>query len=240
MIGAVTASAAVAYLLATLFILIAMRRANRIAADAAKASSIGTQQALAETRESNELTKRSVETAQASLDETRKSNLLTQRNLEIAERALEFSRLSFELAHQPSLHLVKVETTSGNSSGESILAARVYLRNTGSSDAHDVLLSGRFNAGPVNIDEIDFPEEGAGQSQGYVAPGIVVHGVIQVARTQQLWDANASSGRLYLICGARYGDDFGAHHAAVFMRVWTNGEWATVREKRRRIPAGSD
>ena len=163
------------------------------------------------------------------------SNDLTRRSLEAVERSLEFSKRSFEVAHQPSLHVVKVETISGSSSVDTVLTARVSLRNTGTSDAHDVLIAGRFHVGPVNIDEVELPEASGGATQGFVGPDIVAHGTIQQSLTFELRDANARSGRLFLVCCVRYGDDFGAMHFAVFLRVWSGGQWVAVRERRKRV-----
>lgn len=174
----------------------------------------------------------------AALAETRESNDLTRRNLEAVERALEFSKRSFEVAHQPLLQIVKVETISGSSSVDTVLTARVSVRNTGTSDAHDVAITGRFHVGRVNIDEVEFPDASGGPSQGFVAPDIVAHGTIQQSLTFELRDANAHSGRLFLVCCMRYGDDFGALHTAAFIRVWSGGQWMAVREKRKRVGGG--
>ncbi|HEV7237900.1 MAG TPA: hypothetical protein VGQ36_01565 [Thermoanaerobaculia bacterium] len=249
----VTALAVLANFVAMLFALRAMRRAQQTLGERIEAAAGDTQHALAETRQSHVLAAQSVEAAQASaeaaLAETRRSyelaqqshelakesNDLTRRNLEAVERALEFSKRAFEVAHQPSLHIVKVETISGNSSVDTMLSARVSLRNTGTSDAHDVVISGRFNIGPVNFDEIEFPQTAGGQSQGFAAPDLVVHGTIQQSLTFELRDAISRSGRLFLVSCVRHGDDFGATHLAVFIRAWTGGQWVAVREKRKRI-----
>ncbi len=232
-----TLAAVIANFAAVLFALRESRRGQQAASEGVHAA-LGTVIAsaqqmldatLEETRASNELTRCSNELVQ-------ESNELTRRNLEVIERALDFSKRSFEVAHQPSLHVVKVETLSGSSSVDTMLAARVSLRNTGTSDAHDVTISGHFHAGPVNIDELEFPEAG-GQGQGFVGPDIVTHGTIQQSLTFELRDANARSGRLYLVCCVRYGDDFGALHLAVFTRVWSGGQWVAVREKRKRVAA---
>ena len=255
----VTAVAVLANFVAMLFALRAFRRAQETLGQSIEAAAADTQHALAETRQSHVLAAQSVEAAQGSSDaalaETRRSHELTQqsndlarqsndltqqsndltrRNLEAVERALEFSKRAFEVAHQPALHIVKVETVSGISSVDTILSARVSLRNTGTSDAHDLVISGRFNIGPVNIDEAEFPQTSGGQSQGFVAPDIVAHGTIQQSLTFELRDAISHSGRLFLVCCVRHGDDFGAMHLAVFIRAWTGGQWVPVREKRKR------
>ena len=112
-IATVTAIATSAYFVATVFLLFAMRRANTISSAAAQANTDDTQRALAETRKSYELTQGQLAAAEAALEETRQSNELTRRNLEVSQSALEFNRRSFELAHQPSVHVLKVETLSG-------------------------------------------------------------------------------------------------------------------------------
>lgn len=235
----VTLAAVVANFVGMLFALAAIRRAHQSTTDSINA-------AAAATQDSHQLTTRALEAAQAAAEAmleqarrgnalTEQSNDLTRRSLEAVERSLEFSKRSFEVAHQPSLHVVKVETISGSSSVDTVLTARVSLRNTGTSDAHDVLIAGRFHVGPVNIDEVEFPEASGGASQGFVGPDIVAQGTIQQSLTFELRDANARSGRLFLVCCVRYGDDFGAIHFAVFIRVWSGGQWVAVREKRKRI-----
>jgi hypothetical protein len=235
---ALALAAVIANFVAVLFALREIRRAQQATSESV-ASAIGAatasaQQMLAaaleETRASNEL-------AQESNELTRRGLEALERSLEISGHALEFSKRSFEVAHQPSLHVVKVETLSGSSSVDTVLSARVSLRNTGTSDAHDVMISGRFHAGPVNIDEVEFPEATGGQTQGFVAPDIVTHGTVQQSLTFELRDANARSGRLFLVCCVRYGDDFGALHLGVFIRVWSGGQWVAVREKRKRVAA---
>ncbi len=231
-----TLAAVVAIFVAMLFALAAIRRAHQSTIDSVSAAAARSQEALAatlaESRASNELTRQSIEETRRAVQQ---SNDLTRRNVEAVERALEFSRRSFEVAHQPSLHVVKVDTISGSSSADTLLNARVSLRNTGTSDAHDVVIAGRFHVGPVNIDEVEFPDGSGGATQGFVAPDIVAHGTIQQSLTFELRDANARSGRLFLVCCVRYGDDFGATHLAVFIRVWSGGQWIAVREKRKRV-----
>lgn len=231
-----TLAAVVANFVAMLFALSAIRRAHQTMTDSINAAA----------HERDALTTRAIEAAQAAaesmLEQVRSSNALaeqsndlTRRSLEAVERSLEFSKRSFEVAHQPSLHVVKVETISGSSSVDTVLTARVSLRNTGTSDAHDVLIAGRFHVGPVNIDEVELPETSGGATQGFVGPDIVAHGTIQQSLTFELRDANARSGRLFLVCCVRYGDDFGAMHFAVFLRVWSGGQWVAVRERRKRV-----
>lgn len=229
-------AAVVAIFVAMLFALAAIRRAHQTTIDSMSAAADRSQEALAvtlaESRVSNELTRQSIEQTRRAVEQ---SNDLTRRNVEAVERSLDFSRRSFEVAHQPALHVVKVETISGSSSVDTILAARVSLRNTGTSDAHDVVIGGRFHVGPVNIDEVEFPDASGGATQGFVGPDIVAHGTIQQSLTFELRDASSRSGRLFLVCCVRYGDDFGAMHFAVFIRVWSGGQWVAVREKRRRV-----
>ena len=213
-----TLAAVIANFAAVLFALREGRRAQQASSDSVNAATENARQML-----------------DAALNETRASHELTRRNLDAVQQALEFTKRSFEVAHQPSLHVVKVETIAGNSSVDTVLTARVSLRNTGTSDAHDVVISGRFHAGPVNIDEVEFPEAAGGQTQGFVGPDIVTHGTIQQSLTFELRDANARSGRLFLVCCVRYGDDFGALHLAVFIRMWSGGQWVAVREKRKRV-----
>lgn len=241
-----TLAAVIAHFVAMLFALRAQRRAQQTLLDGVHAAAARAQEALAAAlaemrasqaashEASHELARQSLETARRGVEE---SNDLTRRGVEAVERALEFSRRAFEVAHQPSLHVVKVETISGSSSVDTVLATRVSLRNTGTSDAHDVVIAGRFHVGPVNIDEVEFPETTGGASQGFAGPDVIVHGTIQQSLTFELRDANARSGRLFLVCCVRHGDDYGAVHLAVFIRVWSGGQWVAVREKRKRIAA---
>lgn len=219
----------VANFVAVLYALREARRGVRAVGEAAEAAERRAGEALAahlaEVRAGQEIVRQSVA----------ESNDLTRRSVEAVERALEFSRRAFEVAHQPSLHVMKVETVSGGSSVDTVLSVRVSLRNTGTSDAHDVAISGRFQVGPVNIDEVELPEEGAGPSQGFAGPDIVVHGTVQQSLTFELRDAIARSGRLFLVICVRCGDDFGAVHLAAFVRVWSGGQWVAVREKRKRV-----
>ncbi len=234
-----TLAAVVANFVAMLFALRAARRAQEATADSVNAAMANAREMLAATiAETRAVADQVNALARQSNDLTQQSNDLTRRNVEAVERALDFSRRAFEVAHQPSLHVVKVETISGSSSVDTLLSARVSLRNTGTSDAHDVSISGRFHPGPVNIDEVEFPEGTGGATQGFVGPDIVVHGTVQQSLTFELRDANARSGRLSLVCCVRYGDDFGALHLAVFTRVWSGGQWVAVREKRKRVDAG--
>ncbi len=244
-----TLAAVLANFVAMVLALKAMRRAQEAASESANASAARAQEALAATlaesragteaagdlaRQSHDLARQTIEAARRAVEE---SNELTRRSVEAAERALDFSRRAFEVAHQPSLHVVKVETISGSSSVDTVLTARVSLRNTGTSDAHDVMITGRFNVGPVNIDEVELPATTGGATQGFVGPDLIVHGTIQQSLTFELRDANARSGRLFVVCCVRYGDDYGAVHLAVFVRVWSGGQWVAVREKRKRISA---
>ena len=235
LIAVVTSIATAAYFLATVLVLITMRRANAIASAGAEASAVNTQTALAETRTSNELTKRQIEAAEAALAETRHSNELTQRSLQIAAETLAFSRKSFEAAHQPSLHIVKIETTSGNSSQESTLVVRVTLRNTGASDALNTAISGSFLVQPRTIDEPELHVLVPGEQLGSVGRDLPAIGNIRQERTQDLWNALAT-GSLHLVVSLRYADDFGAQHIVGFLCRLTSSEWRVLRENRKRNP----
>lgn len=236
-IALAAAIATIAYFFATVLVLLTMRRANAIASAAAEANAADTQKALSETRTSNELTRRHIEAVEAALAETRHSNELTQRSVEIAQKTLEFSRSSFEATHQPSLHIVKIETTAGGSSQESTLVVRLTVRNTGTTDALGTAISGGFTTQPKNIDEPELYVLVPGEHLGAVGRDLPVTANIRQERTQELWNAFAH-GSLYLVVSLRYRDDFGAQHVVGFLCLTSGtGEWRVLRESRKRQPA---
>lgn len=201
----------------------AMKAANRVATEALKNAQAANDAALQQTRESNDLTVRSIC---------------------VAEASLAFTRESFRVAHRPRLHVVKAEVLDGKQWADTRIEIGVVVKNLGATTAHNVLHGYAFHlreAGEeLELVQLPQPRADRAPSVGSIGPDaptkLQKSYRLSVAVRDRLYRREA---RLFFAGVVQYDDDAGRKYTYRYAYFFDpNGmHFSVFRESHEEMPA---